>query len=142
MSSPQPSLSVPLLSLKDCTIQFGGLTAVSALNLEIGSQELIGLIGPNGAGKTTLFNLITGVYQPTGGSIDFEGRSLLRHKPNQITERGIGNGMSLLIFAGIVSGLPRGVAELYAGRGPRPQTGNQVSDSELGHPHGRPRLCP
>jgi branched-chain amino acid transport system ATP-binding protein len=89
MSSPQPSLSVPLLSLKDCTIQFGGLTAVSALNLEIGSQELIGLIGPNGAGKTTLFNLITGVYQPTGGSIDFEGRSLLRHKPNQITERGI-----------------------------------------------------
>jgi len=77
------------LQLKDCTIRFGGLTAVSAINLEIGPGQLVGLIGPNGAGKTTLFNLITGVYQPTEGDISFGGRSLLKHKPNQITARGI-----------------------------------------------------
>ena len=56
-----------LLQLDKATIRFGGLTAVSELDLQIGRNELVGLIGPNGAGKTTVFNLITGVYQPTGG---------------------------------------------------------------------------
>ena len=79
----------PLLQVRNCTIQFGGLTAVSALELEIGKEELIGLIGPNGAGKTTVFNLITGVYQPTGGSIHFAGRALAGLAPHQITECGI-----------------------------------------------------
>ena len=78
-----------LLRLENCTIKFGGLTAVSELNLEIGEHDLMGLIGPNGAGKTTVFNLITGVYQPTDGKISFCGKCLLRHKPYQITERGI-----------------------------------------------------
>ena len=59
----------PLLQLDQVTIRFGGLTAVSALDLQIGAGELVGLIGPNGAGKTTIFNLITGVYQPTSGNI-------------------------------------------------------------------------
>jgi ABC-type branched-subunit amino acid transport system ATPase component len=53
-----------LLQLDKTTIRFGGLTAVSDLDLQIGANELVGLIGPNGAGKTTVFNLITGVYQP------------------------------------------------------------------------------
>jgi branched-chain amino acid transport system ATP-binding protein len=78
-----------LLRLESCTIKFGGLTAVSELNLQIGEHDLIGLIGPNGAGKTTVFNLITGVYQPTGGNISFNGKSLLRHRPYQITSCGI-----------------------------------------------------
>ncbi|HZQ48184.1 MAG TPA: ABC transporter ATP-binding protein [Verrucomicrobiae bacterium] len=78
-----------LLQLENCTIRFGGLTAVAGLNLRIGEHDLVGLIGPNGAGKTTVFNLITGVYQPTEGEILFDGRSLLRHKPYQITARGI-----------------------------------------------------
>jgi ABC-type multidrug transport system fused ATPase/permease subunit len=60
-----------LLKLDKVTIRFGGLTAVSEVDLQIGAHELVGLIGPNGAGKTTLFNLITGVYQPTGGAITF-----------------------------------------------------------------------
>jgi branched-chain amino acid transport system ATP-binding protein len=85
MGSPGDSL----LELENCTIRFGGLTAVSELNLRIGQQDLAGLIGPNGAGKTTVFNLITGVYQPTGGNIRFDGRSILRCKPYQITARGI-----------------------------------------------------
>jgi branched-chain amino acid transport system ATP-binding protein len=78
-----------LLRLENCTIKFGGLTAVSELSLRIGEHDLIGLIGPNGAGKTTVFNLITGVYQPTSGKISFCGDCLLRHRPYQITARGI-----------------------------------------------------
>jgi branched-chain amino acid transport system ATP-binding protein len=78
-----------LLQLDKATIRFGGLTAVSELNLQIGRNELIGLIGPNGAGKTTAFNLITGVYQPTSGEIIFDGQSLVGRKPHQIAGRGI-----------------------------------------------------
>jgi branched-chain amino acid transport system ATP-binding protein len=79
----------PLLQLDKTTIRFGGLTAVSELDLQIGAHELVGLIGPNGAGKTTAFNLITGVYQPTGGEIIFDGQSLVGRKPHQIAGRGI-----------------------------------------------------
>ena len=79
----------PLLEVDRCTVQFGGLKAVSELNLSIRQGELVGLIGPNGAGKTTVFNLITGVYQPTGGDIRFEGHSVVGRRPYQITTRGI-----------------------------------------------------
>ncbi len=79
----------PLLQMEKCTIRFGGLTAVSALDLHIGPNELAGLIGPNGAGKTTVFNLITGVYAPTEGRILFRDRSLKKLLPHQITAHGI-----------------------------------------------------
>ncbi len=78
-----------LLQLDKATIRFGGLTAVSELDLAIGNTDLIGLIGPNGAGKTTAFNLITGVYQPTSGQINFAGQSIVGSKPYLITARGI-----------------------------------------------------
>jgi len=78
-----------LLQLDKTTIRFGGLMAVSELDLQIGRNELVGLIGPNGAGKTTAFNLITGVYQPTGGEIFFDGHALVGRKPHQIAGRGI-----------------------------------------------------
>jgi len=84
-ASPPPTL----LQLNQCTIRFGGLTAVSELNLQLGANELIGLIGPNGAGKTTVFNLITGVYQPSAGEILFAGDTLIGLKPYQITACGI-----------------------------------------------------
>jgi branched-chain amino acid transport system ATP-binding protein len=70
-------------------MRFGGLTAVSELNLGIPQDGLIGLIGPNGAGKTTVFNIITGVYKPTEGDIIFEGESLVGRKPYEICKRGI-----------------------------------------------------
>src|ERR1041384_3845267 len=79
----------PLLELDHLTIRFGGLAAVSDLNLTVNSQELVGLIGPNGAGKTTAFNLITGVYRPTSGDLRFAGKSLVGSKPHQITSHGI-----------------------------------------------------
>jgi branched-chain amino acid transport system ATP-binding protein len=78
-----------LLRLENCTIRFGGLTAVSALDLRIDEHDLLGLIGPNGAGKTTVFNLITGVYQPTEGGIFFHGQSILGRKPHQLAKLGL-----------------------------------------------------
>lgn len=82
-------MSQPLLHLNEATIRFGGLTAVSKLNMEVHSNELIGLIGPNGAGKTTAFNLITGVYQPTEGEIKFTGKCTSRCKPYDLTKLGV-----------------------------------------------------
>lgn len=82
-------MSAPLLQLDAATIKFGGLTAVGDLSTHVAENELVGLIGPNGAGKTTAFNLITGVYQPTGGAITFNGRSTSGLKPFQITKLGI-----------------------------------------------------
>lgn len=79
----------PLLEVENCTVQFGGLKAVSELSLSINEGELVGLIGPNGAGKTTAFNLITGVYQPTSGDIRLEGKSLVRQRPYQIAAGGV-----------------------------------------------------
>lgn len=78
-----------LLVTKDLGIQFGGLKAVDEFNFEIDKNQLFGLIGPNGAGKTTVFNLLTGVYKPTSGQILFDGQSLLKMSPTQITELGI-----------------------------------------------------
>ena len=79
----------PLLECEKVTIKFGGLTAVSELDLRIGERELVGLIGPNGAGKTTAFNLITGVYQPTSGRIDFGGKPTAGVNPAVLSLRGI-----------------------------------------------------
>lgn len=68
---------------------FGGLKAVSNFDVTIEKGELVGLIGPNGAGKTTAFNLLTGVYEPTTGEIEFDGKSMLGLKPYQITQHGL-----------------------------------------------------
>ena len=68
---------------------FGGLAAVTDLNMNVEAGEIVGLIGPNGAGKTTSFNLITGVYTPTNGQIRFAGRDLVGMAPHQITRLGV-----------------------------------------------------
>ncbi|HEX8255714.1 MAG TPA: ABC transporter ATP-binding protein, partial [Thermoanaerobaculia bacterium] len=81
--------SEPLLHAKNVTIRFGGLTAVSDLNIEIHPRELVGLIGPNGAGKTTIFNMLTGVYKPTEGEIRISGTSTKALKPYNITSLGV-----------------------------------------------------
>jgi branched-chain amino acid transport system ATP-binding protein len=79
----------PVLELQRVTMQFGGLKAVADLDLAIGEGELVGLIGPNGAGKTTVFNVITGVYAPTGGDVRFSGQSIRGLRPHAIAHRGI-----------------------------------------------------
>ena len=70
-----------VLKLKDITMQFGGVVAVNNLSLSVKEHEIVSLIGPNGAGKTTVFNVITGVYEATNGSVDFYGETMLENKP-------------------------------------------------------------
>ena len=78
-----------LLDLRVVTMDFGGLRVVSDLDLHVDEGEIVSVIGPNGAGKTTLFNLITGIYEPTGGDIVFAGESIKGLEPHEITGRGI-----------------------------------------------------
>ncbi|MRR31957.1 ATP-binding cassette domain-containing protein, partial [bacterium] len=78
-----------LLRADHVTHYFGGLCAVSDFNLELEPGELVGIIGPNGAGKTTIFNLITGVYKATQGSIQLNDQELVGRRPNAITQMGI-----------------------------------------------------
>jgi branched-chain amino acid transport system ATP-binding protein len=82
-------MSAPLLALRRVTIQFGGLKAVSELDLLLEQGALAGLIGPNGAGKTTVFNLITGVYAPTSGEILLEGKAIHGRATSWIAREGI-----------------------------------------------------
>lgn len=78
-----------ILSLKEATIRFGGLVAVDRVSFDLEQGDLFGLIGPNGAGKTTCFNLITGVYKPTSGSILFKGKPIAGQPPHKIADLGI-----------------------------------------------------
>jgi branched-chain amino acid transport system ATP-binding protein len=92
----------PSLALDHVSIVFGGLTAVSDLSLDVHPGELVGLIGPNGAGKTTVFNLITGVYTPTSGTIRFADHVLNGKKPHQICRLGIARTFqNTRLFAGL-----------------------------------------
>jgi branched-chain amino acid transport system ATP-binding protein len=78
-----------LLSVGHVTRRFGGIVAIDDVSLEVNEGEIVGLIGPNGAGKTTLFNVVTRLYRPDSGTLDFEGRSLLRTPPQRVVRRGI-----------------------------------------------------
>lgn len=78
-----------MLEVKNLCIQFGGLKAVDNFNLTINKGQLYGLIGPNGAGKTTVFNMLTGVYKPTSGSIILDGLNITGKHPAQINKDGI-----------------------------------------------------
>jgi len=78
-----------MIKTEGVSMRFGGLTAVSDLNITIEKNEIVGLIGPNGAGKTTAFNTITGVYKPSEGRIIFKGTDITGSKPHRITALGI-----------------------------------------------------
>ena len=78
-----------LLKVDNVSMVFGGLRAVSNLSMHIDEGELIGLIGPNGAGKTTAFNMITGVYTPTEGKVEFNGQQSSGKKSYQVTQMGM-----------------------------------------------------
>jgi branched-chain amino acid transport system ATP-binding protein len=77
------------LELKNLTMQFGGLKAVGDFSLAVPEKTIFGLIGPNGAGKTTVFNMLTGVYTPTSGSVNTFGNTVQGQKPYQITSKGL-----------------------------------------------------
>jgi len=85
-----------MLEVKALTMQFGGLTAVDSLNLNIGKGEILGLIGPNGAGKSTAFNCIAGVYTPTKGSITFDGDIINNKTPWDLCKKGLGRTFQIV----------------------------------------------
>ena len=85
---------MPLLEVRNLTIRFEGLIAVSDFSITMGKHDLVGLIGPNGAGKTTIFNMLTGVRTPTEGIIQFAGEDITKIKPYQITKKKNGKNIS------------------------------------------------
>jgi branched-chain amino acid transport system ATP-binding protein len=80
---------VALLDVQEVTVRFGGILALDSLSFDIDDGEICGLIGPNGAGKTTMFNVVSRIYQPTSGRITFDGKDLLRARPDTISKIGI-----------------------------------------------------
>ncbi len=77
------------LVLTEVSVRFGGLQALAGLDMNVMPGEIVGLIGPNGAGKTTVFNVITGVYPVTSGSVSYDGRSLLGLRPHSVLSLGV-----------------------------------------------------
>src|SRR4029450_139993 len=92
-----------LLAVKNLTKRFGGMTAISKVDLAVKGGEVRGLIGPNGSGKSTLFNLISGIYKPEpGGSILFDGEDVTTCAPHELAPRGVARTFQLLrIFVGM-----------------------------------------
>ena len=84
-----PGGAVPVLELDQLSLSFGGLRALSELDLHVAEGEVVSVIGPNGAGKTTLFNLITGIYRPDDGDILLDERSIVGLEPHQINRLGV-----------------------------------------------------
>lgn len=78
-----------LLEVRDLRLQFGGITALAGVSLQLRAGETLAVIGPNGSGKTSLFNCITGLYRPTSGAIALQGESLLGLSPDRVTARGV-----------------------------------------------------
>ena len=92
-----------LLSVRDLTIAFGGVTALDNVSFEVAEGRITGLIGPNGAGKTTLFNCLSGLYRPSAGDIQFCGRSIRHLPPHRITALGLGRTFQNLALFGSMS---------------------------------------
>jgi branched-chain amino acid transport system permease protein len=78
-----------VLRIDDLRMEFGGVVALNGVSLSVRRGQIFGIIGPNGAGKTTVFNCITGVFRPTAGGIELEGRSIVGSKPHRVTEAGV-----------------------------------------------------
>ncbi len=78
-----------VLSIERLTMAFGGVVALNDVSLTVRKDEILAIIGPNGAGKTTLFNCVTGFFEPTEGSIELNGRSIVGRRPHRITEAGV-----------------------------------------------------
>jgi branched-chain amino acid transport system ATP-binding protein len=83
-------VSVPILSVRDVSVRFGGIIALDQVSFDVEPRQIVGLIGPNGAGKTTLFNCLSRLYTPSAGAITFDGTPLLPLPPHRIPGLGIG----------------------------------------------------
>lgn len=100
-----------LLKVDRLSMRFGGLTALDALDMTVQEGEILGLLGPNGSGKTTFFNVLTGLYKASGGSITLDGEEVTRKTPQNIYRKGVARtfqrsrlSLSLTVFDNIVIG--------------------------------------
>ena len=119
-----------LLQTEKLTKNFGGLTAISNLDLAVAEGEIRSLIGPNGSGKSTLFNLISGVYEPDkdGGRVEFKGEDIMRRSPHHIAGLGVGRTFqSLRIFSEMTV-----LEDLLVGHHPHVKYGNIAATLGLG----------
>jgi branched-chain amino acid transport system ATP-binding protein len=103
-----------LLSVREVTVRFGGITALDGVSFDVGRGQIAGLIGPNGAGKTTAFNVITRLYHPQSGSLELDGASLLETPAHRVIERGIARTFqninlfhSMTVFENVMVGAHR-----------------------------------
>jgi branched-chain amino acid transport system ATP-binding protein len=78
-----------IYEVQDATLKFGGVTAISQINLKVRSDEILAIIGPNGAGKTSLLNALSGFYRPQQGKLLFEGQNVTGRRPNQLARLGV-----------------------------------------------------
>src|SRR6185369_2986427 len=90
MANPSSPTAVPLLSVRDVSVRFGGIVALDGVTFDVFPGQIAGLIGPNGAGKTTLFNCLSRLYTPNSGDVLFEGQSILDRPRHDIPHIGIG----------------------------------------------------
>jgi branched-chain amino acid transport system ATP-binding protein len=111
---PAPALE-PILALDGLSLSFGGLRALSGLELQVGDREVVSVIGPNGAGKTTVFNVITGVYRPDDGDVVFAGQSISGRAPHVIARLGIARTFQSLRLFPNMSVLENVMAATYGG---------------------------
>ena len=117
----QPARLEPSVRLEQLSLSFGGLAALSELDLQVGDGEIVSLIGPNGAGKTTVFNVITGVYEPSPGTSGSPGSSIAGLTPHRIARLGIARTFqSLRLFLNMSRARERD------GRDLRPHQGDAV----------------
>jgi neutral amino acid transport system ATP-binding protein len=118
-----------LLELRDVTKTYGGLVAVDQASFDVESGKITALIGPNGAGKTTAFDTISGIIEPDGGSIVFDGREITGMMPHSITSRGIGRTFQITRELGDMTVLENMVVP-NANRGIRGLFGARIDESE------------
>ncbi len=115
-SQPEPQRErESILALDGLSLSFGGLRALSELELQVGDREVVSVIGPNGAGKTTVFNVITGVYRPDDGDVVFAGQSISGRAPHAIARLGIARTFQSLRLFPNMSVLENVMAATYGG---------------------------
>jgi branched-chain amino acid transport system ATP-binding protein len=105
----------PVLALDQVSLSFGGLRALSELELHVGDREVVSVIGPNGAGKSTVFNVITGIYEPGSGDIRFAGQSIAGQLPHRIAQLGIARTFQSLRLFLNMSVIENVMAATYGG---------------------------
>ena len=115
-----PGEAGPVLELDQLSLSFGGLSALSGLDLRVSDREVVSVIGPNGAGKTTVFNVITGVYQPSSGDVRFAEKSIAGQAPHIIARRGVARTFQSLRLFMNMSVIENVLAATYGGTNAMP----------------------